>query len=430
MNDDCLPALTSEQFSALLEDIRERGVQTAVEIDAETGEILDGRARVRICGQLRIRNYPRRVISGLRTEEDRRRHRLKANCLRRQMDKAMIKSLVLDEMRRKPESDRVLAAIFGYSHTAIANWRREFVSGGNLLPTERRRGRDGKNYPVRPPTAIYTTTAAGVSRASKLLHDLGDAAPGGTVSPRRAGTLALQAKRAHEPNLPIALPRRLTLLEGRFQDQGRNIKRLSVDCLFTDPPYGGDWLDQWDDLGELAARTLKRGGLLITYAGVAYLDRVMHSLESAGLTYIWTCCVPHGAVVRLAVRRVDNRWKPLLIYGQRIGRLPDTVLDLLAGGRQKQHHEWEQPESECEYYLSRLVPRGGVVLDSCCGSGTTLAVAQRLNLEGIGIDCDPGAIALARSRLGSRSSDLRRSPPRNRLSAHHARKILGFPSGP
>jgi len=33
MSNDCLPELTSEQFSSLLEDIRERGVQTAVEIE-------------------------------------------------------------------------------------------------------------------------------------------------------------------------------------------------------------------------------------------------------------------------------------------------------------------------------------------------------------------------------------------------------------
>jgi hypothetical protein len=262
MNTDCLPRLTSEQFAALLEDIRERGVQTAIEIDAATGEILDGRARVSICKQLKLRNYPRRVVSGLRTEEDRRHHRLKANCLRRQLDKTMIKSLVLDEMRRKPQSDRVLAAIFGFSHTTIANWRREFVAGGNLLPTGERCGRDGKNYPVRPPTAIYTTTPAGVSRASKLLHDLGDEAPGRTLSPLRAGMLALQARRerADEQTLPLVLPPRVKLLEGRFQDQGQRITSRSVDCVFTDPPYGGDWLDQWDDLGVLSSRILKRAG--------------------------------------------------------------------------------------------------------------------------------------------------------------------------
>ena len=41
---------------------------------------------------------------------------------------------------------------------------------GNLLPTGAREGRDGKHYPARPPTAIYTTTAGGVTRAARVLE--------------------------------------------------------------------------------------------------------------------------------------------------------------------------------------------------------------------------------------------------------------------
>jgi ParB-like chromosome segregation protein Spo0J len=83
MIDDYLPELTADQFTALLEDIRLRGIQTAVEVCAKSGEILDGRARVRACEELKVRHYPRRVVSGLETDEDRRHHRLRSNCLRR-----------------------------------------------------------------------------------------------------------------------------------------------------------------------------------------------------------------------------------------------------------------------------------------------------------------------------------------------------------
>src|SRR4051794_22512366 len=113
MSESCLPELTPDQYQALLEDVRERGVQIAVKVCAKTGEVLDGRARVRACEQLNIRNYPRRIVSGLETEEDCRHHRIKANCLRRQLDRTTIKQMVLAEMRRKPQSDRALAAIFG-----------------------------------------------------------------------------------------------------------------------------------------------------------------------------------------------------------------------------------------------------------------------------------------------------------------------------
>jgi hypothetical protein len=176
---------------------------------------------------------------------------------------------------------------------------------------------------------------------------------------------------------------------------------------------GSPWFEQPED--SLCKVVSQRGELLTpgrdadgkingagsNYSGVAYLNRVMRSLESAGLTYIWTAAVHYGSqVVRNYSRGINNLWKPILIYGKGITRLPESVLDHLGGNREKQHHEWEQPETECEHFLSRLVPHGGVVLDPCCGSGTTLTVAKRLKMTAIGIDCDPTAIALARTRPG------------------------------
>src|SRR3954468_19697997 len=105
MTDDDLPELTPDQYEQLREDIRLRGVQSAVEICANSHEVLDGRARVRACLELKIGTYPRRVVGGLDSEEARRHHRLKANCLRRQLDRPALKGLVLAEMRRKAQSD-------------------------------------------------------------------------------------------------------------------------------------------------------------------------------------------------------------------------------------------------------------------------------------------------------------------------------------
>lgn len=406
MSDDCLPGLSDDQFTALLEDIRLRGVQVAVEVCAQTGEVLDGRARVRACEQLKIRNYPRRVVSGLETKEERRHHRLRSNCLRRQLDRAAIKQLALAEMNRKPQSDRLLAGIFGVSHTCIANWRREFVAGGNLLPTDAREGRDGKTYTARRPTAMYATTPASAAKASRLLNDLGDHAPGRTLSPLTAGILATKARREDVDHLTVPLkpPSRVRLFEGRFQDVGKKIKGNTVDCIFTDPLYGKDWVEQgqWEDLAALASRLLKPGGLLISYSGVTYLDRVMEALGSTGLTYLWTvAALSRNVKNRSYHRRVLSGWKPILIFGKCTDRLPEGIGDVLEGsGHEKRLHEYEQDEADAEYLLKRLVPRGGTVLDPCCGSGTTLVVASRLKLATIGIDCDSAALALTRARLG------------------------------
>jgi methylase of polypeptide subunit release factors len=98
-------------------------------------------------------------------------------------------------------------------------------------------------------------------------------------------------------------------------------------------------------------------------------------------------------------------WKPILIFGQGTDRLPEGISDVIEGnGLDKKHHEFEQSEAEAEYLLARLVPKSGVVLDCCMGSGTTLLVARRLKLSAIGIDCDPAALALTRARLGCREA--------------------------
>ena len=81
-------------------------------------------------------------------------------------------------------------------------------------------------------------------------------------------------------------------------------------------------------------------------------------------------------------------------------RLPGTVRDFFqGGGAEKASHAWQEGEAETEYFLSHLAKPGSVVCDPCCGSSTTLYVARRLGYKAIGIDQDPGAIALSKERL-------------------------------
>jgi len=408
MSQDDLPELTPDQFDQLREDIRLRGVQTPVEICANSHEILDGRARVRACAEIKLNNYPRRVVGGLDTDEARRHHRLKANCLRRHLDRPALKQLVLAEMRRKAQSDRLLAGIFGLSHTAIANWRREFLACGKLLPQETYEGK-GRKY--RRSAAIYAQSPLAADRAAKLLAELGEDAPAGRhLSPRAAGELLLDKRKERADQKVIAAPSGVKLYQGRFQDVEKKLNDDSFDGIFCDPPYDSEWVDrgEWADLGILASRVLKTGGLLFTYAGVSCLDRVMGNLSSEGLTYIWTVVIrSSGLSSRQWKQNVINKWKPALIFGKGISRLPTATFDLWEGTSPrafKNSHVWEQPEQECDYYLSRLFSPGAKVLDCCCGSGTTLVVARRLGMDAVGIDRDPEAISLSKERLhGSRA---------------------------
>ena len=90
-----------------------------------------------------------------------------------------------------------------------------------------------------------------------------------------------------------------------------------------------------------------------------------------------------------------------LVFDKKVGRRPTGRMRRDNRGKHfKKNHEYEQAEADAEYLLSRLVPKGGSVLDCCCGSGTTLVVSSRLELTAIGIDCDPSVLAMIRARLG------------------------------
>lgn len=69
----------------------------------------------------------------------------------------------------------------------------------------------------------------------------------------------------------------------------------------------------------------------------------------------------------------------------------------------------QKPERLLERIVRATTPARGRVLDPMCGSGTTLAVAERLGRRWVGIDQSPVALAVARARLG-----LPRSEPRSR----------------
>lgn len=59
----------------------------------------------------------------------------------------------------------------------------------------------------------------------------------------------------------------------------------------------------------------------------------------------------------------------------------------------------QKPLALLELLVGACSPPGGVVLDPCCGSGTTLVAAQNLGRCAVGFDQNPGAIGIARDRV-------------------------------
>lgn len=61
----------------------------------------------------------------------------------------------------------------------------------------------------------------------------------------------------------------------------------------------------------------------------------------------------------------------------------------------------QKPLALLELLVAACAPPGGLVVDPCCGSGTTVVAAQRLGRRGLGGDVADEAVAIARRRLAA-----------------------------
>lgn len=184
----------------------------------------------------------------------------------------------------------------------------------------------------------------------------------------------------------------------------------SVDLIFTDPPYPVEFVQCWTDLGELAAKALKPGGLLVAYTGQYTMPDALDRLRSAGLSYYWCYAVAHdGAFFRMNATHVQCGWKPLLVMRNGAGELPNWHKDFASdGSREKSTTSaggefaggtWQQSEAEAAYWIGELSRPDDLVADPFVGSGTTAAVCKDLGRRFVGCDIDPKAVATARERI-------------------------------
>lgn len=85
---------------------------------------------------------------------------------------------------------------------------------------------------------------------------------------------------------------------------------------------------------------------------------------------------------------------------------PGNVIKCLVGGGvmgNKLCHENEAPfpEALAEFFVRSFCPPGGTALDPFCGSGTTLAVAERFGRKSIGVDARDDQCRLTLRRLAA-----------------------------
>ncbi len=211
------------------------------------------------------------------------------------------------------------------------------------------------------------------------------------------------ACRASRPDLPLLDPcQRWALWRGRFQDAAW-IPDESVDAIITDPPYGREWLPLYEDLADFAARVLKLGGICLVMTGQLILPDVIAILRRR-LQYVWLISyVSTGHAALVWSIRVMSHSKPVL-YFAKPPHSPTGLFrpDLISSGQKtKREHEWQQSVAGFRNLIRHYTQPNSLILDPCCGTGTTL-VATIMEGEGrraIGIDVDERAIEVAFRKL-------------------------------
>ncbi len=186
----------------------------------------------------------------------------------------------------------------------------------------------GKDNKYRKRRRILTNTEDEADEAADIVSEMPES-PNIVpfkIAKRNAFRLKRQKEREEAAaNAPPWNDKDIQLYHCRFQDLPKKatIKPSSVRLYLPDPPYGKDWLDQWDDLGRRAAEDLEDGGLLVPHSGIHSFDRVLAALGKH-LEFVWLISSywTHPANKQYLQRQVVlGNWRPIPVFSKGTLRL-------------------------------------------------------------------------------------------------------------
>ncbi len=412
-----LPPMQEQEFNALVDDIRQRGVMVTVFID-ESADVIDGANRLRAADILSLKSVPMIILPGL-SEADKWALAQDLNLHRRHLTPQQIRKIVSEnkmalpvlalKYRAEGRSYRQIGEELGVSHQHV----RRMIAEANVthVPVELPEtvvGKDGKKRKAKAkpklyPT-IYATTSSETQRAIQACQAAGDTLPNRAITVKRAEQAA--SEKAKEDlrgkDYQDLKQGKATLWLGDFRYRCSEIPDSSVDVVFTDPLYAKDALPTWSDLGEIASKKLKPGGILLAYSGVLYLPQV-HEMLGKHLNYLWMAAIYHSGRTKLVRSvQIQQAWKPILVYHKPPLRLYwRAFVDMVSGGQEKEHHQFEQAVGEALHYIRAFCPKDGLLWDPMMGSATTIVagLSADLGLTCIGCEIDKAAYATAEQRV-------------------------------
>ena len=391
---DLLPPLTTNEFAALRADIKANGVRDPIMVD-DDGEILDGHHRHSI-----DKNAPRRTISGM-TESEKQAFVFAANFNRRNLSpsqqqdarkkmQAIAKAL---KKENKSNTQAVIARKLGVSQPTVAGWL------VHNIKTDKTHNHDSRvKIPVQANPVIVDRSDAGESQ-EQIAADYG-------VNRSQISRIVTKekkqrtAKKEREKAVVKLKGDDVMIGTGDFRKVGKMVRDNSVDLIFTDPPYDKAAVELYYELAVFAERVLRPGGWCLAYSGQAHLLDVLDRM-SRHLSYGWMfACVHKNSSSRFRNLKLQVGWKPILgFYKAPLNAWWDWFADTASGGKEKDHHEWQQAEGEAAHFIEALSPKSGLICDPFCGGGTTPAAAKRCGRNWIAFEIDKDVAEEARLRL-------------------------------
>jgi DNA modification methylase len=88
-----------------------------------------------------------------------------------------------------------------------------------------------------------------------------------------------------------------------------------------------------------------------------------------------------------------------MVYDREDSGIDQDVMWLNRQDRERVGYPTQKPEGVLERIIRASSQEGDVILDPFCGCGTTVAVAERLGREWVGIDISPTAVGIMKERL-------------------------------
>jgi len=236
------------------------------------------------------------------------------------------------------------------------------------------------------------------------------------------------------------------LSEGRVicADNARVLPELpdaSIDLIYIDPPFNtgrtqsqraGKFVDSWDTVSDYVEflrprimemhRILRPTGSLLLHGDWRTSHRVRVMLDEVfGPDRFVNHLVWSYGLGGSSPRRFARKHDDILFYARTdryyfaAPRVPATsqrlkgkskkatdVLDIPSinnMARERAGYPTQKPLALLEMLIAACCPRGGLVADFFCGSGTALLAAKRLERRYLGVDCSRAAVSLARRRL-------------------------------